>query len=173
MMTQVQAHTQLDASALMTRESGERRTKKANRRDQAIAEQMAEDDSLTEEQAADIVDKAQQERREAFLAARREDLIDDLLEENEDWTEDQAAAEADEIIAEWIAERKANGGGCPNRDQEEDDDDDDEDDDEDEDETNLAQVQQTCAERWAAKLEARITELEAEGMTTEEATAKA
>ena len=74
------------------------------------------------------------------MAARREDLIDDLMEENEDWTEDQAAAEADEIIAAWIAERKANGGGCPNRDQEEDDDDD-EDDDEDEDETNLAQVQ--------------------------------
>ena len=33
MMTQVQAHTQLDASALLTRESGDRRTRKANRRD--------------------------------------------------------------------------------------------------------------------------------------------
>ena len=33
MMTQVQAHTQLDASALLARESGDRRTRKANRRD--------------------------------------------------------------------------------------------------------------------------------------------
>lgn len=80
--------------------------------------------------------------------------------------------EAERIIAERKEERRANGGGCPNRDQDEEEDDDDEDEDDDEeDETNLAQVQQTCAERKAAKLAERIAELVEGGMTEEDATA--
>ena len=114
---------------------------------------MAEE-GITLEEAEVKVDEAHAQKREAFeawKAEKKQELIDELTAANPEWTADEIEEEADRIIAERKEQRRANGGGCPNKDQDEeddeedDDDDDEEDDDEDEDEdeedeTNLAQV---------------------------------